>query len=100
MLEQFNRGLVRFQSRQSFLFVGRSIALDPKFPDDEWQREPLKDQGGENHGERQEQNVIPAGKWAAVSQNEWQCERSRERDDTAHARPRDDGNVLPCWERI
>ncbi len=50
---------------------------------------------GEDYGEGEKQNVISFGERRPISQRQGQHERCRERNDTAHARPGDNSDLLP-----
>ena len=70
-----------------------AVRGDPQAADDERQRQPLADECRQDHGERQEDQQVALREGLAVAERRRQGERRRQRDDAAHAGPRDDEHV-------
>ena len=78
LLETHEGRLRRMDPRLRVLAVLDPVVLEPEQPDDQRQGQPLPDEGREDHGEREEEDQVAAGKRGACIRLERERERGRQ----------------------
>ena len=86
----FHGGRKHLNARLTFLAVCGDAGRQTKFSDQEWQAQPLRDQGNENNEEGKKDEEITLGEGRAIVEHIRQRNGCRQGDDAAHARPAND----------
>ena len=100
LVEPRDRGLGRVDARLRLLLHVEPVVLEPERADHERHRETLEDERREHDAEGEEDDQVAPRERRARVGRERDRQRRGKRDGAAHARPADEGRLLPRRIRI